>query len=171
MKGLIAGLAVFVVLGFAFLRYRSPTSPAEMTEAERAQIEAGVMEWAEAWFDVWRGNDCELSRPLIHPTRSVFVFQGKPTRSIDDWMNYCGRSLENRASWSGSWTDIEIRVLSADAAEFVGTYSATITYRNDTPTRHYPISTQITNLERTATGWGMTHYWYQTGPPEAVEEG
>ena len=160
-------LAVVVLL---FLANRTAV-PSAITDAEIAEVEAEITEWAESWLDVWRGNDCELSRPLIHPTRSVFVFQGKPTRNIDDWMTYCGRTIENRASWSGSWTDIEVRVLSANAAEIIGTHSATITYRDETPARSYPISTQIINLERTATGWGMTHYWYQTGPPEVVEEG
>jgi ketosteroid isomerase-like protein len=43
MKGLIAGLAVLLVLGVAFFFYSSPAPPpAEMTEAEIAQIEADV---------------------------------------------------------------------------------------------------------------------------------
>jgi hypothetical protein len=42
MKGLITVLALLVVVVLAYFLYRTPAAPPEMTEAERAQIEAEV---------------------------------------------------------------------------------------------------------------------------------
>jgi len=141
-----------------------------MTEAERAQIEAEVLQVAETWMDVWRANDCESSRPLMHPTRMVVLWGGTPHSSIDEWMEYCEGSIANRAGWSGSWTDKQVRVFSTDAAVFIGTYSGTYTYRDETPARHYPVASQVILLERTGTGWGITSFENSNGPSEVVEE-
>jgi uncharacterized protein (TIGR02246 family) len=54
MKGLITVLAVLVVIGVGFLLYSSPSAPPEMTEAERAQAEAGVREEIANRFDSYR---------------------------------------------------------------------------------------------------------------------
>ena len=173
MKGLIAGLAALLVLGVGFFLYSSPTAPsAEMTEAEIAQIEAEVVQFADAYTDVWRGNDCEGSRDLLHPTRWVRIYDGKPNRDIDEWMRRCEITLANRASFSSEgWIDTEVRVLSPDAAVFIGTNSYTMTYRDDTPARHYPSNTTIMNLERTPDGWRLTSYQNATSGYEVVEEG
>ena len=54
MKGLIAGLALLVVLGAAFFLYRSPAGPPpEMTEAEMAQMEAEAVQEIEAMLDTF----------------------------------------------------------------------------------------------------------------------
>lgn len=63
MKGLITVLAVLVVVGLALFLYRSPTAPPEMTEADRAQIEAEVTQaideqWA-GYTEVHLNNDAE----------------------------------------------------------------------------------------------------------------
>jgi len=62
MKALIAGLGVLVVLVAAFLLYRSPTAPPEVTEAERAQMEAGVRGEIADSFDRYR--DALLDRDV-----------------------------------------------------------------------------------------------------------
>jgi hypothetical protein len=162
----LAALAVLLLVAAC----QSPP-PTEMTQAEIAQIEAEVNEWAEAWVDVWRANDCELSRPLMHPTRMHVLWGGKPHNSIDEWMDYCTSTIANRAGWSGEWTDTEVRVYSGDAAVFIGTYSGTYTYRDETPARHYPVATQVIILERAGDGWGVTSFENSNGPYEEVEAG
>ena len=54
MKGLITVIAVLVVVGLAYFIYRSPTTPPEMTEAERAQMEADVRVEIAERFDGYR---------------------------------------------------------------------------------------------------------------------
>jgi len=61
MKGLIAVLGLLLVLGVGFFLYSSPTAPsAEMTEAEIAQIEAEVMQFAEAHLSAFGELDAEV---------------------------------------------------------------------------------------------------------------
>lgn len=171
MKGLITGLALLVVLGIGFLLYSSPNAPPEMTEAESAQIEAEVMQWAEAWMEIWRANDCELSRNAWHPTRIAQPRAGRTGVSVDEWIRQCTDQITNRASFSGEWTETEVRVISRDVALFMGSYNATYGYRDETPDRHYPTAAQVMLLERTETGWGLTFFVNSNGPYEGVEGG
>lgn len=171
MKGLVTVLAVLVVLGLAYSLYMTPTAPPEMTDAERAQIEADVLNLAEAWMDVWRANHCELARDILSPDRLALPVGGRADTSVSDWIDYCTRTIENRAGWSGEWTDTDVRVLSPDAALFVGTYAGTYTYRDGSPARHYPTSAQVILAERTDTGWSITTFLNSNSAYEEVEGG
>jgi hypothetical protein len=172
MKGLITVLAVLVVLGVGFLLYSSPSAPPEMTEAETAAIQAEVLDAAEAWIDAWKDmeTDCETAADSWHPEHMAFFFGGHRVDKAG-WIDYCNQASATRASWAGSWTNPEIRVLSPDAALFVSSYEQTISYNNDAPTRHYPTSGQVILFERTPTGWGITTFSNFNGPSEVVEEG
>ena len=173
MKGLAAVLGVLVALGLGFLLYSSDSAPpAEMTEAEIAQIEAEVLEFAEAWMDSWEDmdTDCETAADLWHPEHSAY-FSGGERVDHDGFIESCHRTTANRASVDGSWTDWEIRVLSPDAAVFLGSYESTMGYNDDSPTRHWPTANQAILVERTATGWGISFFTNFNGPSEVVEEG
>lgn len=171
MKALAAVVAgIFPVV--ALLSFcAAPTAPSGMTEADRAQIKVEVMQLADAWMDVWRVNDCELSRPLMHPDRMSVMWGGRPHKSVEEWMDHCTTTIANRAQFNGSWTDTIVRVLSSDAAVFVGTYSSSYEYRDGIPARHYPSASQVMRVERTATGWGVTRFENSNGPSEVVGEG
>jgi len=172
MKAVAAVLAALVAVGVLMYVYTAPAdAPAEMTEAEIAQIEAEVKQFAEDWFDVWRGNDCEPSRDLIHPERWVRIYDGKPNSNVDEWMARCVTTLANRASFSANWIDTEVRVMSPDAAVLIGTSSSTFEYNDGTPARHYPINSTIMIVERTDSGWRLSNIQMVNGPYEAVEEG
>lgn len=170
MKGLIAVLAVFVVLGFAFLRYRSPTAPPpEMTEAERAQIEAEVMEFADRWLDAWRVEvNCDANLPLMHPERLAMPYEGEIINR-DEWYGMCLMRSASVASATFGWTSREVRVLAPDAAVFIGSYSSTWGYRGDSPAVHVPSSSIGGVVERTPDGWVWTFYSWSQGPGEEVE--
>jgi len=172
MKGLMTVLAILVVVGLAFFLYRTPTAPPEMTEAETASIQAEVLVAAEAWMDSWKDmeTDCETAVDSWHPEHMAF-YSGGSRVDRAGWIDYCNRTTATRASWDGSWTNPEIRVLSPDAALFVSSFEQTISYNNDTPTRHYPTAGQVILFERTPTGWGITTFSNFAGPSEVVEEG
>ncbi len=170
MKGLITAAAVLVVLGIGFLLYSSPTAAPEMTEAEIAQIEAEVLGLMESWMEAWRGNDCALSRDLWHPTKIAQPRVGRTGISVDGWIESCTTQMANRESFSGEWTDTDVRVISPEAAVFSGTYRATYGYRDGSPGRHYPTAAQVMLVERTEGGWGITFFTNSNGPSEEVGE-
>ncbi len=172
MKGLITAAAVLVVIFFGFLLYSSPAGSPGMTEAEIAQIEAQVLETAQAWMDVWEDmdTDCERGAEFWHPEHMVYFSSGEPT-TPSSWLEVCNRLTQNRAGFSGEWTDTEVRVLSQDAAVFVGRQTGTFEYLDGSPTRHYPTGAQVILFERTATGWGITTFSNFNGPSEVVGEG
>jgi hypothetical protein len=75
----------------------------------------------------------------------------------------------NRNSFTGEWTDKDVRVLSSDAAVFLGRVSGTFEYLDGSPARRYPAGAQLILVERTATGWGITLAENSNGPGETVE--
>ena len=148
MKGLIAGLAALLVLGVGFFLYSSPTAPsAEMTEVEIAQIQAEVVQFAEAYLDMWNTEEgdgaCERARAFIHPTRFVRIYNGEPNTDVNEYVRRCKNTVANWASYEAVLTDTEVRVFSPVAAMFIGTQSFTQTYLDGSPSRHYPVATDI----------------------------
>jgi hypothetical protein len=137
--------------------------PAEMTEAEVAQIEAEVTEWSEAWMDGWGPeNRCEIITAFYHPDHAN-RFRGGEPRGRDGVREWCEATTGNWASFSGNWTDIDVRVISPDAAMFTGRYDGTWEYTNG-GTGHYPTGSHRILVERTVDGWGATMGVYSTGP-------
>ena len=169
MKALITVIALIVVLGLGYFLYSSPTAPPEMTEAEVAQIQVEVSDLMESWMEAWRGNDCALSRDLWHPDHMAQPRGGRTGISVDGWVEQCTTQMANRASFSGEWTDTEVRVISPDAAVFSGMYTATYGYRDGSPGQHYPTAAQVMLVERTGVGWGITFFVNSNGPSELVE--
>jgi len=160
------------IVGALLLALPLQISAQDLTPAQVAQIEAEVMAAAEAWMDAWRDmeTDCEKAVDSWHPQHMAFFSGG---RRVDKagWIDYCDRATATRASFAGSWTDPEIRVLSPDAAVFVSSYEQTLSYSNDAPTRHYPTAGQVILFERTESGWGITMFSNFNGPSEVVEGG
>ena len=169
MKALITLLALIVVLGLAFVLYRSPPPAPEMTEAENAQYEAEVMELADRWMDAWRGGaDCDSNLPLLHPDRLAMPYEGEIINR-DGWHDMCLMQSANVASATFDWTNREVRVLAPDAAVFIGSYSATWEYRDGSPASHVPTSSMGGVAERTPDGWVWTFYSWSPGTGEEVE--
>jgi hypothetical protein len=154
---------------FLFAACQAPA--AEMTDAEIAQIEAEVMAWAEAWMDGWENDGeagCEANAPLTHPEQVVHLTGGEP-QGRAGWLEYCKTANANIAGYSGSWTDMDVRVLSPDAAVFVGRWSGTFEYVSGRAF-HYAAGAQLILVERTADGWGLTLFENSGGPAEEVTE-
>lgn len=172
MKTTLAVIAAVVAIIALLYVATVPTAQTEMTETEIAQIEAEVLELAEAWMDSWEDveTDCETAIDLFHPEHMAHFSRGIRLDRAG-WLEYCNRTAANRAELSGSWTNPEVRVLSSDAAVFVSSYDYTVSYNTDAPTRHYPTAAQVILVERTATGWGITTFSNFNGPSEVVEEG
>jgi len=170
MKALITVLAVFVVLGLGFLLYRTPTAPPEMSEAERAQIEAEVTEAANGFLDSFRTMDAEVVGEWFHPTETSFVWGG----TINDragMIEHLRSFMENFESWDGAWVETQVQALNPDAAMFQGEFGSTIHYANGQVLR-WPGNANFTMLmERTPEGWKVTVGDTDNGPSEVVEEG
>jgi fibronectin type 3 domain-containing protein len=170
MKGLITVFAVLVVVGIAGFLYRTPTAPPEMTEAERAQIEAEVTEAATGLLDGFRTMDAEVVGEWFHPTETSFVWGG----TINDrggMIEHLRSFMEDFESWDGGWVETQVKVLTPDAAMFQGEFESTIHYTNGRVLR-WPGNANFTMLmERTPEGWKVTIGDMDNGPSEVVEEG
>lgn len=158
-------LAAFVVLLFVAACQAPP--PAEMTEAERAQIEAEILEVAETWVDGLRQFDGDLIAAAIHPDLAVFAYQGR----ILDRAGYRDAIvawMEGKESYKGGWLDTHVRVISPDLAVFSATAEDTIQY-SDGRTVHRPNST-VALFERTTEGWKWSVASHGPGVAQVIEE-
>jgi hypothetical protein len=147
--------------------------PAEMTEAEIAQIEAAVLERAEAYLDAWAAGTpedrCRATQAFFHPDHMVYLTGGAPQGRADHF-DYCMGGQEDWRTFTGGWTETSVRVVSPDAAMFLGRMDNTwehATGRID----HYPAGAQLLLFERAAEGWMITMYEWSNGPIEEAEQG
>ena len=169
MKALITLLALIVVLGVAFVLYRSPPAEPEMTEAEIAQIEAEVWAATDANFEGFRQLDPALAMEVWH--RDVSWSWSSRPLNYDQLLQQTTDVLQSFSSYEGAFTPVAVRVLSPDAAVGQFTYECTITYP-DGRVVHYPNNVTMTNLmERTPQGWKATLGSQTVGTPEITEAG
>jgi uncharacterized protein (TIGR02246 family) len=144
-------------------------APGEMTETERAQIEAELIEFAEAWMDVWGENDCEKAAAFLHPDR-LAVLHGARVLNRSEWLEACAPVVAAREAYSVIWTDMEVRVLTPNVAILIGTYSSTTRY-TDGREGHHPAIAQAGLVERTRSGWVFATLASDAGLYEEIEEG
>lgn len=163
MKAFAGVLAVSFLLAIPFQSFAQ-----ELTPAEIAEIENEVEKAADAMMEMWHSNDCAVAVPLWHPD---FIFQprgGVIAKSLDDVREQCNQAVANRASFSGSYLDKDVRVLSRDAAVLAVTWEGTFHYRDDTAPRHYAHSATVYLMVRMEDGWGLSFYVNSNDPPQAV---
>ena len=138
-------------------------SAQEISEEQVAKIEAEVVEWAEAWEEGWEPeNRCEILRALFHPDHPVRVAGGEP-QGRDGWFEFCMSNYANWVSFSGTWGDREVRVISPDAAVLITRYDGTWEFEDGT-TNHRPSGVHRILLERAPDGWGATFMQNSAGP-------
>jgi hypothetical protein len=168
MKALITLLALIVVLGVAFVLYRSPPAGPEMTEAERAQIEAEVTEAAAGLLESFRTLDAEAVAEWFHPTETSWASNG----TIYDragLIEFLGSFLEPIESFDGAWVETTVKVLNPKAAMFQGRYQGTDHFK-DGRILHWPGNANYTMLmERTPEGWKATIGNWSSGAGQEVE--
>jgi hypothetical protein len=141
--------------------------PADMTEAEMAQIQADVEQVAQDWIAGW-GGDCETSVGLFHPEYISQSRAGVFARSLDEQRENCELSRANRESVTARWTSTNVRVISPNAAVFTGNFEGTFRYNDGTPARFYAHSAQTALFERTESGWGLTFSRLTNDSPQRV---
>ena len=169
MKGLIAGLAVLVVLGIGFLLYSSPTATPEMTDAEVAQIEAEVMESMGTYVDGYREMDMEKVGSVAHPDFLTYPYSGRVVNR-SEFVETSLAWAEGKESWAISWVDTNVRVLSPDLAVFSGTSVDTLTF-SDGRAFYHPSNAYAFLFERTPDGWKLSMGGPSAAPRQPIEEG
>jgi len=170
MKGLITVLAVLVVFALAFFLYRTPTAPPEMAAAEKAQIQAEIVDVATGINRGFRALDAEAVAEVFHPTESGFAWGGKIYNGTDIVEPLAAR-LANRVLDDREWVDTRVKVFTRDLAMFQGIADVTIE-ETDGDVLHYPGNLIFTLLfERTADGWKSTSGAITSGPYETADQG
>jgi hypothetical protein len=138
-----------------------------MTEAERAQIEAEVLEVAETMVDGFMQLDGELIATTAHPDL-VFAYGGH-VLNRDTYREAMVAWPEGKESWEGGWVETDVRVLSPDLAVFSGTMEFTVRY-SDGRTLHFPNGAFAALYERTSEGWRWSVGGVSSGGGQPVDE-
>ncbi|MFG1691129.1 YybH family protein [Gemmatimonadota bacterium] len=143
--------------------------PAEMTDAERSEIEAAVIQVAEGWFTSWASADADGIQAIFDNERFVYVSGGTRLDSPDAVASFLQDWYEDR-SWEGGWDEIAIDVLSPDAAAFSATFHMRVTY-TDGRVFDWPGTGSATAVfERRNSEWKATLMHISSGTSTLVEE-
>ena len=170
MKGLIAGLALLVVLGIGFLLYSSPTASPEMTEAEIAQIEAEVLAVMQDFIDGFNELDMAKVNETMHPEHMTFSYVGDLLDKagyrefLDNW-------VQTKESWQGHLHETDVRVLSPDVAVSTGLLTIDEIHYTDGRARHYPKNAWTMLFEKTPVGWKWSMGGHTSSGFEDIAEG
>jgi hypothetical protein len=117
MRGVIAGLAVLLVLGLFFFRTTSQSpAPTEMTDAEVAAIEEAVRAQANALIETQNALDADgflevFSRGDLHWVNDDVEYE-----SLDDVAGVVRGLLADLDGFDSGWNDLGVTVLSRTAA-------------------------------------------------------
>jgi len=115
----VAAVLAVVVLLYVATVPNAP--PAEMTEAEIAQIEAEVMNWSDQWLEAATNLDAEGTAALMDPEDAHFVAGGTAYRAT--WAEYLAGSQELYGGWEvwgGEWDARRVDILGPGVALLTG---------------------------------------------------
>jgi len=103
-----------------------PAPPAEMTSAERGQIQAEVLDWSDQWLAAASSLDAQGAAAMFDQSEAHFTDGAvyEPT-----WQAMLDHSQELYGSWDewqGEWGMRRVDVLAPDLALFVGEASSMI---------------------------------------------
>jgi len=169
MRGVVAGLAVLVVLGFFFLRYTAETPPpAGMTESEIAQIQTEVMAVADQLMTALNNLDpgtaaALFDRDSMHGNDGASYFA-----TYDEWVAHNEEFFGRFEELSGNWTNTRIDVLAPDAAVFAGQNEMFVTQVTGA---HTKIEAYITLVLKKIDGTWKIILQSSTGRWTPLEEG
>ena len=169
MKGLITLLAILVVVGLGFFLYSTPSAPpAEMTDAEIAQIEVEVMQATNDMMAAWNAEDGLASGAFFDSETLNVLWGGNEYDNPESFGEMYATIWERFPSWDGGWDDSFVKVLGPNLALFRGRYHCTLTNQAGVQTFWRPHFTAL--FERRTDGWKMTVVDHAVGTAEEVPE-
>jgi len=122
MKGLIAGLAALLVLGVGFFLYSSPAAPpAEMTDAEQAQIEVEITDWMDDFLATSKTLDPVQHMALYDQANGSFASGAASGDSPEEYTEFFQSLFGQWASYEAEWLQNRIEIVTSDAVAFQGT--------------------------------------------------
>jgi len=169
MKGLIAGLGVLLVLGVGFFLYSSPTAPpAEMTEAEIAQIEAEVSAIADQMMTALSNLDMSFSEAHYDPATMHGNDGTAYFATYEEWVAHNEELVGRFEELDADWTNTRVDVLAPDVALFVGQNSVDATQVSGARTNIQGYITLV--LKKSEGDWKIVHQ-ASVGRWTPIEEG
>lgn len=158
-----------VAVALLALLFACQAPPAEMTEAEIAQIEAEVMEAADLLITGWNGNDLDLFLTMFHPTKVSHAWGSRVYKNHGELSQQWMSAWETGDSVRISWTTRDVQVLTDQAAMFQGSTDLLL-YYTDGRILHYPGTAHWTGLfEPSEAGWKMTTSAYTFGGAQRLD--
>lgn len=94
--------------------------PQELTNADRGQIQAEVLDWSDQWLAAATGLDAQGVAGLMDQADAHFMMEGAYNATWQDFLTSTQRDFLGLAEWQGEWGMRRIDVLAWDAALFVG---------------------------------------------------
>ena len=105
-----------------------PAPPPEMTNAERGQIQAEVLAWADQFLDAATNLDAQGVAALFDQADGHFMDGGTYRSNWQDFLTGTQELYGTWESWEGAWDTRRVDVLAPDVALLVGETSGVLQY-------------------------------------------
>ena len=97
-----------------------PAPPPEMTNAERGQIQAEVLAWADQWLEAATNLDAQEAAAFFDQADGHFLRGASYEATWQEFLDGSQELYDSWDAWEGQWDTRRIDVLAPDAALFVG---------------------------------------------------
>ena len=98
----------------------------ELTNADRSQIQAEVLDWSDQWLENGTNLDAQGVALLFDEADGHFVNGGRYQATWQEFLTESQELYGGWESWEGQWGPRRIDVLADDAALFVGQMQSVI---------------------------------------------
>jgi uncharacterized protein (TIGR02246 family) len=170
MKRLAVALAIFgAIIALRLFTPPRASPPAEMTEAEIAQIETEVKQVLDDLMAAWNAEDLERSLAPFGSDDVHVVWATGVDTNPTMFRERMAEIWEWVLEWEGEWDYRHAKVISPTSALFLGRFHATLTYTSGDTRSWKPSLTCL--LELGENGWKITTAHQVLGQSTLVEEG
>ncbi len=151
----IVSLAALAVPIFFLGCQGGENAPQALTDADRSQVEAGVLATADQWIGAWEAGDAEATGELLVPSSGDFIYGEAYWVGPEQYLAGAGGLFADWDSMEGDWTRTRVDVLAADAGVFVGDRSS-LAQRTDGS--QWDVRSLVTFVvTRGESGWKILH--------------
>ena len=160
-------LRIVLLVGSLALMAACQTVPPEMTEAERAEIEAAVTAELQVFIESGNGLDGALAASM-YDTEASFVDFGALYQGQTAIQEHLERLFSNYQTWESAWDELNVEAVRPDLALFFGQFTLSRRYVDGRLQETNPLVWLTGRSDLTEAGWKVTHM-HLSGTIQIVE--
>ena len=149
-------LRIALLAGSLALFAACQTAPPEMTDAERAEIEAAVTAELQTFIESSNALDATLATSM-YDTEASFVDFGNLYQGHAAIQEHLEGLFSQFQTWESAWDELDVEAVRPDLALFFGQFTMSRRYVDDRLQETNPFIWVTGRFALTEAGWKLTH--------------